>query len=334
MLGHFFLEAVEILRTAYPEKTAYLTSVSECAVQGYSSTTYFVTFTEEEGVSEMVLQLRRPEHYLNVSVLEAAREVLGELVPAARLLMEYDRGENKLLAYEMSRIPGMCLSEFTGRKEYVDCLPVTAHSLGSMLGKCCMPGRVAPAEFTRAVRNRLEKAVKSSDPLLASYIDDFRELLDTKQVLDCLPMAIGNGDLQFSNILVDETGQVTGLVDWEDELHQAPLGFDLCFLQWLLGDFRALLTGGKYTLYPNASEIEAGFWGGFFAHLPPAMRVTNTFIGQLEQVMRFGAVFFHAIDGRCNLPSCIGLLRLQLDYTIPVQRLGLNFVQNSGMILD
>ncbi|KZO97317.1 hypothetical protein CALVIDRAFT_83521 [Calocera viscosa TUFC12733] len=326
MLGHFFNEAVAILRKAYPDKTQHLTGVVECNVQGYSSTTYVVTFNDGDSSYDVILQLRKPEHYLNISVLETARGMLGDLVPAARLLMEYEQPRGgKLLAYEMSRIPGRCLAEFSAKRKYVDCLPVTAESLGAMLGKCCVPGQTTPPEFKRSVRNRLQNAVNSTDPLLAPYLEDFRELLDTQQVLDCLPMAISNGDLQFSNIFVDETGRVTGLVDWEDELHQPPLGFDLCFLQWLLGDFRALLAGGgQYTQYPNAAEIEERFWGGFFAHLPPAVHLTNTFIAELELAMRFGAAFFHTIDGKCNLPSCIGLLRLQLDYTIPIQRLGLN----------
>ncbi|KZT51958.1 hypothetical protein CALCODRAFT_512353 [Calocera cornea HHB12733] len=325
MLGHFFHEAVDILRAAYPDKAQHLTGIVECSVQGYSSTTYIVTFTEGDCSYDVILQLRKPEHYLNISVLDTARGLLGDLVPAARLIAEYEQPRGgRLLAYEMSRIPGRSLSEFSAKRKYVDCLPVTAESLGALLGRCCVPGQTAPPQFKRSVRSRLHKAVGSTDPLLVPYRGDFQELLDTIQVLDCLPMAISNGDLQFSNIFVDETGRVTGLVDWEDELHQPPLGFDCCFLQWLLGDTRALLTGGEYAQYPNAAEIEERFWGGFFAHLPPALHLTNTLVAELELAMRFGAAFFHTIDGKCNLPRGISLLRLQLDYTIPVRRLGLN----------
>jgi len=329
MLGHFLYEAVAILRAAYPDKAEQLTGVVECAVQGYSSTTYIVTFSEGDTSSDVILQLRKPDRYLNIAALETARGMLGDLVPAARLLMEYQQPTGgRLLAYEMSRIPGVSLGEFSSTSKYVDCLPVTAESLGALLGKCCVPGQPAPSGFKRSIRDNIEKAAKSTDPLLAPYLDDFRELLDMKHVLDCLPMAIGNGDLQFSNIFVDEDGRVAGLVDWENDLHKAPLGFDLCFLQWLLGDFRPLFVGGEYKRYPNAAVIEDRFWTSFFAHLPPAVHLTNTFIAELELTMRFGAVFFHAIDGKCNLPPCIGLLRLQLDYTIPTQRLGLTLCTN------
>jgi hypothetical protein len=56
------------------------------------------------------------------------------------------------------------------------------------------------------------------------------------------------------NLMVDDDGNVSGLVDWEDESY-SPFGVNLAHVYWILGNG----LDEDFTRYENAEEIEARF---------------------------------------------------------------------------
>jgi hypothetical protein len=61
---------------------------------------------------------------------------------------------------------------------------------------------------------------------LGPYKSDFEGLLKELEGVSDLPLAISNGDINYTNLMIDPlSGKVTGLVDWE-EIVEMPVGFE------------------------------------------------------------------------------------------------------------
>jgi hypothetical protein len=78
------------------------------------------------------------------------------------------------------------------------------------------------------VQEKMQAAADSDDPLLVVNQTHYRKMLDILRsgALNDLPLAITNGDISPTNIIVNNNGILTGLVDWE-HIEEWPLGWEL-----------------------------------------------------------------------------------------------------------
>ncbi|KAF9512530.1 hypothetical protein BS47DRAFT_1394127 [Hydnum rufescens UP504] len=246
--------------------------------QGYSSTTYFVTFADN---SSVVIQFRAASRPLDPATVSSARARLGSLVPEIHLVKKIQN--DSVLVYKMTRLEPF--NKLAKTPEFIHLLPSIAANV------------------------HIRAAVDSDDQLVAIHRAHYRQLLDVllSGTLDDLPLAISNDDVSPTNIIVNR-GVSAGLVDWEYISHW-PLGWDTPAIFWLMGDGR----DDHYVLHDTAVQIAEAFWKAFGAQLPSAIRAQSTAI---ESAMRFGAALSASVGGRYNAGH-LASLPVMLDYHIP-----------------
>jgi hypothetical protein len=83
-----------------------------------------------------------------------------------------------------------------------------------------------------------------------------------------LPIVLVHGDLATTNILSDDDGNITGIVDWDSSLF-LPFGWNLFCLDSFLGKFQDL-DDGRCTFIDDEArpELEMGFWQTFWEKAP------------------------------------------------------------------
>jgi hypothetical protein len=77
--------------------------------QGFSSTTYFVTFADNSSIVIQFCPISRP---IDMEAVSSARSCLGCLVPEFQLLTKIQN--NSVLVYRMTRLPGDSFSVLMG----------------------------------------------------------------------------------------------------------------------------------------------------------------------------------------------------------------------------
>ena len=104
-------------------------------------------------------------------------------------------------------------------------------------------------------------------------------------------MVLNHDDLLEMNIHVDEeTGRITGIVDWADAII-APFGTSLCGLETILG----VQTSSSWHFHPRHEHYRVQFWETFYG-------VTGTLSdrdrGAIEVARMFGLFRTHGFDRR------------------------------------
>jgi len=107
-------------------------------------------------------------------------------------------------------------------------MAIAAEGVGRLLAKCLIPGTRCGVDRARdgwfeQVMSELDMACATEDPVLQPYKSEFVKVRDAVAAggLDDLPLAFKNGDMHALNILVTETGEVGGLVDFHAQIHFA-----------------------------------------------------------------------------------------------------------------
>jgi len=151
-------------------------------------------------------------------------------------------------------------------------MAIAAEGVGRLLAKCLIPGTRCGVDRARdgwfeQVMSELDMACATEDPVLQPYKSEFVKVRDAVAAggLDDLPLAFKNGDMHALNILVTETGEVGGLVDWEG-YEELPLGTVLSTVIWMMYLPRA--NPFRYEKRENTAEIEARIWTGFLLEVP------------------------------------------------------------------
>lgn len=106
---------------------------------------------------------------------------------------------------------------------------------------------------------------------MITYVIAFRSEPNIADKLADLPIVFVHGDLATTNILSDDDGHITGIVDW-DSSDFLPFGWNLFSLDYFLGEID--FDGGKfiYTEYEERPELEMGFWQTFWEKVPEDMK--------------------------------------------------------------
>ncbi|KFH47905.1 hypothetical protein ACRE_011350 [Hapsidospora chrysogenum ATCC 11550] len=233
-------------------------TVSPTLVQGAAS----YTVTADANRCSKVVQFRRST--LDLELISQARQTYGGFVPNCKahgMLAD-------VYVYEADLVPGVAFS--WARRQLL---------APAMEDRLLRTVRDLARFFASAWINRctLELAPNTAGELFAHYSQILNQLsqklperfhqklTEVRQGLSLLfrpdyPIVLNHDDLLEMNIHVDEeTGRITGIVDWADA-KIAPFGLSLGGLETILG----VQTASSWLFHPNHEQLRIEFWKTFY----------------------------------------------------------------------
>ncbi|KAG9234571.1 hypothetical protein BJ875DRAFT_8329 [Amylocarpus encephaloides] len=280
--------------------------------QGFFSRTMLVTLQDSK---EEVIQFR-PEP-LDVGPFKIARQALGQVVPDIELLNDEELEREHIWTYWMNRIPGKTWSD--GRRGGGSKALVTINkSLGRILSRGYVEGNSANV-VDSILRPHLEMLLSTQKSEVQPFREVAQEFLGKLDQLKRLPLFISHFDLNQVNILIDESYQVSGIVDWELS-SLLPFGMGLRRIHTLAGEFLER----KFHMPGEFEESERGFWEEIFNGVPvDVRRVLDANLEAVQTSVLLGTLLgaFELDDGKflCN-PVMVSALPKFLSYRIPFLR--------------
>jgi Phosphotransferase enzyme family len=121
--------------------------------------------------------------------------------------------------------------------------------------------------------------------LLDNLGSRFQVRADIPDKLTDLPIVLVHGDFATTNILADDDGHVTGIVDW-DSSEFLPFGWNLHGVDLFLGEL--LYTNGEYDFvyYQARPTLETIFWDTFWEKVPPEMKSKREILEDAIKISR------------------------------------------------
>ncbi|KAB8748955.1 hypothetical protein FH972_026506 [Carpinus fangiana] len=239
-------------------------------MQGHCSYTVFAGPNQK-----YVFQFRLQSLFLDLQLVEQAREVYRDLVPETTfhgLLGGIGEAHEPVLVYKMTRVPGV---------SYIEAQITTPHPPDSPERRLWRSTIVEDfARFFASSWKQPQTISEASKQLLqVQYLESLQLLLlhlprsfhpaieqcirDLPRIF-LLPMVLTHQDMNVSNIIVDEaSGKLNGIVDWA-EANVCPFGYNLRMLRDFTGAFW-LKVGWK--LYADHDELHKLFWETFRAEV-------------------------------------------------------------------
>jgi hypothetical protein len=302
------------------------------SMQGNFSKTVEVVVGDGQTI---IIQLRMEP--LDVGPFVRARQLLGDdLIP---LIQPIDDNEilltNKISAYYMTRIPGdpWLVLESDWDEEL---LVRGAESLGRVLSRCFLPPESDKAVISRTTHVLLHEllnilSIKTrSGHDVSQFFPTVQRLIANAHRLNELPRFFSHDDLNPMNVLVNEKGDVTGIVDWESA-RNLPFGVSCWCILFFAGQFLTAENGAiEFVERPIFEKMDRAFWSQLLGGNSPDAHIRASLEGKMELVqlavitglvLRVLGVF--QIDGvdsdGIHVPSLKTLSRL-LTYRIPPLR--------------
>jgi len=265
----------------------------------------------------LIVQLRPPQHALDLNIVRAASTAHPALAPTIEDLgLTLPRG---ICAYEMKEVDGTPLSRLQQHGHSLD------DSAGERLERLItsFAGLVAQSWHSPQKLHDITRRVRADSPMderpsmlaqcrgkvgatmisrlerLASELPDAylreraRETMRAIQRMEEYPVVLNHGDLIPSNILVDQnTWEITGLVDWA-EAEYLPFGTCLYGLEYLLGNMTISLPGSapKWTYFNGATRLRELFW----ARLIDAAPKSEARMDDVRMMRDMGVLLWHGI---------------------------------------
>jgi hypothetical protein len=282
-------------------------------IQGSYSRTYIVTFQDD---TEVVVQFR-PEP-LDIAPFKTARQALGNVVPEIELLKDVELESEDIWSYSMTRMPGRNWLEAVKAED-----PRAAVSINKSLGRILSQGYIecdSTDVVDKTIRPHLEKIVSSERSDIQPFKGVAQEFLLKLDNLKKLPLFISHFSLSQLNILVDESYQVSGIVDWELST-PLPFGMGFARIHSLAGEF----IDREFHMPEDFEESERGFWEEVFGGMPSNIRSSlEANQEEIQMAVLLGKLLdtFHVEDGEignCNI-AVLGALPKFLSYRIPLIR--------------
>lgn len=278
----------------------------QCVLQGMFS--YTVEVTMKDG-SSYVVQLRAESVHEENS--QQAHEILGDLVPVPTPVIR--DGSPIPFAYIMPRVPGLTYYTATNRTAWPPEKHVRfAGQIGDMIGRCCSSRNVTECDIIdKFIVPRLQLYLGMDEPAIDPHKSLIRDLLQRVDELRVLPMCWSHWDINSINIMVDDDGNVTGVLDWE-EAYWMPFGMNTCRLP----DLAAWNRQGVLTKKPYSDEMDFAFWNSLFQAAPKAVR---SYLREIQLAMDIGHVITTFFDGsEPPHPSHTGVLKdSMMWYKVP-----------------
>lgn len=139
-------------------------------------------------------------------------------------------------------------------------------SLGRVLSKGYLADSSSEAVSTK-VRPHLEAILASPLDEVATYRPLLQGLLEKLNDIGKLPLWVSHYDLNDVNVLIDESCDVTGLIDWELSAPK-PFAVGLGRIHTLAGEY----TGGEFWMPDEFEVAERAFWTELFAGMSQQTR--------------------------------------------------------------
>jgi hypothetical protein len=167
--------------------------------------------------------------------------------------------------YSLERLPGKIWVYGVAGKGAEGRIAVN-RSLGRVLSK----GYLADSSY-EAISTKVQPHLEA---ILASPLDEvamYRPLLqgfrDKLNEISKLPLWVSHYDLNDVNVLIDESCEVTGLIDWELSTPK-PFAVGLGRIHTLAGEY----TGGEFWMPDEFEVAERAFWKELFAGMSQKTR--------------------------------------------------------------
>ncbi|KIJ35300.1 hypothetical protein M422DRAFT_34710 [Sphaerobolus stellatus SS14] len=173
----------------------------------------------------------------------------------------------------MSRIPGQSVSTLI-RSPSLDIQIDLANTSAELLAlKMHIPGRFVDGEEVAVHSKWLEVSCTFEDP---TFVQD-----------RALPLAIDNEDFSPTNVMTDDLGNISGVVDWESVAY-LPLGFRFCFIIFITAFHKLFGRNASHTSEEDALEIERAFWRSIMKNLPTSVAELPDIHRKLEVSFEIG----------------------------------------------
>ncbi|KAK4196844.1 hypothetical protein QBC40DRAFT_286553 [Triangularia verruculosa] len=281
-------------------------------MQGMFSRTFFVTLADGRGV---VIQFRTEK--LDLDAFKVAKGALGQVVPDAVDLKDEELENEGVWAYSLERLPGKMWVHGVAGKGAEGRIAVN-RLLGRILSKGCLADSSGEAVSTK-VRPHVEAILASPLDEVATYRPLLQGFLDKLDEISKLPLWVSHYDLNDVNVIIDESCEVTGLVDWELSTPK-PFAVGLGRIHTLAGEY----TGGEFWMPDEFEVAERAFWKELFAGMSQNTRgMLEKNIGLVQDAVILGTLLdtFFWEDGKvgCGKVSIKALPKF-LTYWIPQVR--------------
>lgn len=138
----------------------------------------------------------------------------------------------------------------------------------------------------------------------------FRRLQDQVHLLESLPRVLTHHDFSQVNILVNDSGNVTGVVDFDEAGIEA---FGMCI--WGLYEcFFGSMEAGKWSFYNEMPVLANAFWDSLWANTPPSLKRAESETA-VKVSLSIGVLNRYFIDGMMDeIDMSKRVHRLSLEY--------------------
>ncbi|KAK3933945.1 hypothetical protein QBC46DRAFT_429804 [Diplogelasinospora grovesii] len=220
---------------------------------------------------------------LNTDIIHLANTIYGDLVPEVK----FHDGFALPAVYSCKAIPGRVhlLQPFPKGNFPLEREKLTVAELGRFVARAAFfeqPKPFSDDSWTKSAEMTLHRLTKN--PTLKCLAPDLFDLLGTLQpelhLLESLPAVLTHHDFSQVNILVNDYGNVTGVIDFDEAGIEA---FGMC--TWGLYEcFLGSMEDGKWSFYdmPAAEDfqpsrsvrevLECTFWDSLWGNAPPSLK--------------------------------------------------------------
>ena len=143
-----------------------------------------------------------------------------------------------------------------------------AYSLGRVFSRAFIPKDSEP--FVCDITSRLKAARESNMESLRPYLSILDRVTSAVGQIGVLPRFMRHPDFHDGNILIDDQGSVTGIVDWENIPEPEPFGFDFFRYLRFFGHYDSKT--GYFEPTRMTDHFERAFWTGLMQSVEPFVR--------------------------------------------------------------
>jgi hypothetical protein len=109
-----------------------------------------------------------------------------------------------------------------------------------------------------------------------------------------LPIVLVHGDFATTNILSDDDGHITGIVDWESS-EFLPFGWNFYGVDLFLGEITYRDGEFSFTDYKTRDELEMTFWHIFWERAPSDMKRKRQILEDAIKISRGIGLLWHYV---------------------------------------
>lgn len=201
-----------------------------------------------------MVQLKDNEIDTTKTVL--ANTLLGDVVPISSAAIS-----NAMFAYVSRFIPGTVWALRDAKLTVKESARV-AFQVGTLISRCTL-GIEGSGMVDRYIVPRL-RHILSKAKMPKKLKTRVQELLGLADGLRSLPLSLCHIDINIMNIILDESVNVVGLVDWEQAL-LLPVGMNA----WCIRYLSVPISGGVDYIAEKSQPMAEAFWKGLTDTLPP-----------------------------------------------------------------